>query len=197
MDSEKTAGELLSYVNQKTHNNHALRPPRRTPPSPQYAVTTLAHAPPSSPTRPTRPHPRVQLLVAQLPPPAPSPPVGLYSASVGTPWGHFLVMSTLISYQMARALFGIRSAKTDSTNQVLLHRLGACLPSRLDHRLAFGIPSAFTLGHERTNSATTALTSTARPKCQRTELPQMRDNSRRCGETGTCATCCHGQAGVV
>ena len=46
--------------------HEAQRPPGDTPPFPQYAVTTLAHAPPSPPTRPTRPRP---------PRPAPASPL--------------------------------------------------------------------------------------------------------------------------
>jgi hypothetical protein len=47
---------------------------------------------------------------------------------------------------------------------MLPDRQGACLAARLDHRPAFGIPSAFTRGHERTNNATLTLTTAARPR---------------------------------
>ena len=40
-----------------------------------------------------------------------------------------------------RGLFGSRSAKSHSSNQVLPQRLNACFASRLDHRPAFAIPA--------------------------------------------------------
>ena len=56
-------GQMCWGVRTPTHlpvhhyfNRHSAATPTR-PASPQYAVTTLAHAPPSPPTRPTRPRP--------------------------------------------------------------------------------------------------------------------------------------------
>ena len=90
------SASLLYTTNQ--HNNHAQRPAGHTPPNPQYAVTTLAHAPPSPPTRPTRPRPRVQRQhfprpTARATPRAPAPRpaasslAGLYSAFRPNPLG--------------------------------------------------------------------------------------------------------------
>ena len=55
--SPRSPQDRIPVKTQNQNANHAQHPPRRIPPSPQYAVTTLAHAPPSPPTRPTRPRP--------------------------------------------------------------------------------------------------------------------------------------------
>ena len=64
------------------------------------------------------------------------------SAKYEPPWGHYLRLCQFcFPTRRGRCLCGIRSAKTDFRNQVLPHRLGACLASRFDHRPTFGIPS--------------------------------------------------------
>ena len=116
---------------------------------------------------------------------------GNTSAKYEPPWGHLHDYINFDFLPDGKEIFSaFRSAKTHSKNQVLPHRLGACLASRLDHHPAFGIPSAFTRGPERTNSTAAALTSAARPRWQRTELHQIGSNARRRSETGTCDVCC-------
>jgi hypothetical protein len=57
MASPRSPQDWIPVKTQSQHNNHEQRPAGQTPSTPQYAVTTLAHAPPSLPIRPIRPRP--------------------------------------------------------------------------------------------------------------------------------------------
>ena len=101
------SARLLYTTNQ--HNNHAQLPAGHTPPNPQYAVATLAHAPPSLPTRPTRPRPT-------RPAPAfPSPNCSRHAVAVASAQARCQLTG--------RAILGLRPKP-----------LGAGAPARYHHR---------------------------------------------------------------
>ena len=188
---QQTLGISANATNIASMHHLNRRPPpvHTFTPYPPIHLTDLSRPPARQPSPPRPPH----LPTARAtPPPSPIPPASTAalpscSFSVGTPLGALHIMSISFPTGWGRGLFGFCSAKTHLRNQVLPDRLGACLAARLDHRPAFGIPSAFTRGHERTDSVTAALIVPPRPRRQRTELPQVRANARRRGETGTCA----------